>query len=190
MIVECLPMCDTLGSTPHVANDIPSSLFAPQALEDQCDVSKPTCTYQAHREHSLAFPLSPTGASSSNGFLLALLTHRSKGPQAEAAEPGCKVTLTGPLSSGAGTASYSTCARQVGVLILTLMCSVTLGRFISLSIHSTSGHTPDLPTNEGDGQSLEPTCDTARGSQSPWAQCTVHQLSQSMESWLLAVSIS
>lgn len=56
-------MCEALGSTPHAANDIPSSLFAPQALEDQGDVSKPTCTYQAHREHSLSFPLSSTRES-------------------------------------------------------------------------------------------------------------------------------
>ena len=35
-------------------------------------------------------------------------------------------------------------------------------QFLCPSIHSINSHTPDLPTKEGDVQSLEPSCDTAR----------------------------
>lgn len=63
--------------------------------------------------------------------LLALLAHRSKGPQAEADEPGWK-------AEGLGLSLIARVARQVGVLILTLMCSMTLDRSISLSLHPLS----------------------------------------------------
>lgn len=118
--------------------------------------------------------------------LLASLAHRPKSPQAEAVETWLERSPLQALSASRGvrTASYSMYARQVGVLILTSMCSMPLGRSNFSVFPSTQSVVVPLA------------CPPMRVMYRVWsphvtqpdahksherAQCTVRQLSQPME---------